>query len=295
MKLSADQLRWVRLTRTGLASAFPSIPAAVSALVGVQAQEFPAACVSLCLRLPRDRGTSGADVERHCVEVRDLVRVWTVRGTLHVVTAAQWPLVYSALLLPTQLSPFAKRVRTQFGDDDGVQELFRRGQDAALVAMKKPPVPRLFSREEVTEAVQAAVTATPPAAKAPSARSTSKSEYVQAYRQQLEHPAFFWRNVPGQLCWRGLVCMAGVSATTGCAESLVAPPPAGSSRQAKAFNAFAARDVWVPDVAAAWVQVRLAAMAVSGDVFGCLMWWLRWLCPVSCRTRTPTRSCCCST
>jgi hypothetical protein len=61
-----------------------TVQAAVAHLVGVQAQSMPPA--RLALR-PRTTGTTASDVDR-----ADLVRTWAMRGTLHLLAAAdvQW-------------------------------------------------------------------------------------------------------------------------------------------------------------------------------------------------------------
>jgi hypothetical protein len=61
----------------------------VRELVGVQAQEPVAAALSIRVRT---RGLTRADVERALVEERSIVRLWAMRGTIHLVAAedAAW-------------------------------------------------------------------------------------------------------------------------------------------------------------------------------------------------------------
>ena len=62
---------------------------AVRAVVGVQAQDQAAGALSIRVRT---RGLTRADVDRTLVEDRSLVRLWAMRGTIHLVVAedARW-------------------------------------------------------------------------------------------------------------------------------------------------------------------------------------------------------------
>lgn len=74
-----------RLRRNRLAGSQPSTPVhVVRAVCGVQAQELPAARLSL---RPRSSGLTDAAVEAARVEERSVVRTWAMRGTLHLVAS----------------------------------------------------------------------------------------------------------------------------------------------------------------------------------------------------------------
>lgn len=88
-KLSPDQVRWLRLRAQGLRShptdKAKSVPGVVQAGGGMQAQEAPAAALSV---RARSRGLVATDVERARVDERTVVRTWAMRGTLHLVATA---------------------------------------------------------------------------------------------------------------------------------------------------------------------------------------------------------------
>lgn len=91
----------------------PDPGALVRDLVGVQAQEAPAAALALRARAA---GLVAGDVERARVVERTIVRTWALRGTLHLLAAADlgW-------LLPLLGPVFARanrRRRLQLGLDD---------------------------------------------------------------------------------------------------------------------------------------------------------------------------------
>ncbi len=60
----------------------PAVPDAPRAVVGLQAQSWPAAVLGV---RPRTRDLTALDVERARVEDRTVVRSWFMRGTLHLV------------------------------------------------------------------------------------------------------------------------------------------------------------------------------------------------------------------
>jgi Winged helix DNA-binding domain len=61
------------------------VPEVVRALVGIQAQDRRAAALAVRARAP---GASAEAVERALSEVRSVVRTWAMRGTLHLLAAA---------------------------------------------------------------------------------------------------------------------------------------------------------------------------------------------------------------
>ncbi len=92
-RLTAEQLRWYRLRRSGLVEPFPTPEEAARDLAGVQAQILSAAGLALRNRTPR-LTYERFDALLH--EERELVKLWGQRGTLHVYPTAEWPLIYAA-------------------------------------------------------------------------------------------------------------------------------------------------------------------------------------------------------
>ncbi len=93
INVSADQLTWYRLKRSGLVEPFKSPEATASALGGVQAQILSAAGIALTNRL---HGFSKTRLEELLWGERTLVKLWGQRFTLHLYPSAQWPVVHSA-------------------------------------------------------------------------------------------------------------------------------------------------------------------------------------------------------
>lgn len=89
-----QQVRWFRLRRSGLVTPFATPELAARYLVGVQAQIHPAA--GLALR-NRTVDLTFAQYEALLFTARTLVKLWGQRGTLHVYTADDWPLVCAML------------------------------------------------------------------------------------------------------------------------------------------------------------------------------------------------------
>lgn len=88
-------------------------------LGAVQAQDYASAEWTIGARLP---GANGAVIEQAFME-RTLVRTWLLRGTLHIVTAAdlRWML---ALLAPSLLARFAPLHRKQGLDADFITKSY---------------------------------------------------------------------------------------------------------------------------------------------------------------------------
>ena len=111
---SEDQVRRERLRAQLLTGRRPRrVEQVVTALGGLQAQDSAAA--RLALR-PRSSGLVEADVRRACNQERSVVRTWAMRGTLHLVAAADagWLV---GLLGPVFLAA-GRRRRLQLGLDD---------------------------------------------------------------------------------------------------------------------------------------------------------------------------------
>lgn len=92
-RISAEQLRYHRMTQSGLVAPFAHGEAAAHALVGVQAQILPAAALALW---NRTSGLSEAAVDDLLYEQRTLVKLWGQRGTLHLYATSDWPLLHGA-------------------------------------------------------------------------------------------------------------------------------------------------------------------------------------------------------
>jgi hypothetical protein len=83
------------------------VAAAVEASAGIQAQDQTAAALSIRVRT---RGLTRADVDRALVEERSIVRLWAMRGTIHLVPSedARWLV---ELLGPLALAGSHRRLR----------------------------------------------------------------------------------------------------------------------------------------------------------------------------------------
>lgn len=95
MKLSWNQVLGWRLSRHALSprASRRSLGKIVSRLGGVQAQVMSAAEMALWARID---GITAADVRRALWRERRLVKTWAMRGTLHLVSAAELPLYVAA-------------------------------------------------------------------------------------------------------------------------------------------------------------------------------------------------------
>jgi hypothetical protein len=94
MSITDTQIRWFRLRRSGLVDPFASPEAAATALVGIQAQILPAAGLALS---NRTTGLTFDQCDRLLHRIRSLVKLWGQRGTLHLYSSRDWPLICGAL------------------------------------------------------------------------------------------------------------------------------------------------------------------------------------------------------
>lgn len=96
MSISAGQVRAFRLMRQHLTDPLPPerLPELVSAICGVQAQVASAAELALWAR---SRGLTPGQVQEGLWDRRELVKTWSMRGTLHYLPAAEHPLWAAAL------------------------------------------------------------------------------------------------------------------------------------------------------------------------------------------------------
>ncbi len=91
--ITAEQMRWFRLRRSGLVKPFSTPVAAARALMGVQAQILPAAALALW---NRTQDLTYARFEKLLYTQRKLVKLWGQRHTLHLYDSKDWPLLHSA-------------------------------------------------------------------------------------------------------------------------------------------------------------------------------------------------------
>lgn len=94
MTLSAEQIRWFRLRRSGLVEPFVSPEVAAGILAGVQAQILPAAGLALW---NRTAGLTYPAFDDLLHRRRSLVKLWGQRHTLHLYPSDEWPLIHGAL------------------------------------------------------------------------------------------------------------------------------------------------------------------------------------------------------
>lgn len=112
MQVSAEQVRWFRLKRSGLVSPMAGPEAVATALIGVQAQILTAAGLALW---QRTTGLDQAIFDAALHETRRLVKLWGMRSTLHLFTSQEWPLIYAATWQPGS-TYYERQVRKNGGD-----------------------------------------------------------------------------------------------------------------------------------------------------------------------------------
>jgi hypothetical protein len=116
-----DELLGRRLTSQLLAGAVPRGPAAVVSvterLLAIQAQDPRGA--RLAIRA-RSRDTTAADVDRALTEDRSVLITWLCRGTLHLVTADDYPLL-QALTTPQLVAASDRRLAQEGVSRAGVR------------------------------------------------------------------------------------------------------------------------------------------------------------------------------
>ena len=157
--LSGQQIRLLRMKAQRLApidEARPDSPhRSVQAVVGVQAQDLPAALLSV---RARSLGLTAAAVERARLEQRELVWTWCLRGTLHLVAAedARWLL---PLLSPGLIAAHQTRYR-QLGWDENNSQAGLRMLQAALekqATLTRPEISALLKANQLPFEGQATV------------------------------------------------------------------------------------------------------------------------------------------
>ncbi|MFN2195810.1 MAG: winged helix DNA-binding domain-containing protein [Anaerolineales bacterium] len=113
IRLSAYETRMLRLKSQRLLLESGSPAAVLNRVVGVQAQEMPAGELSIWAR---SSGLTADDVRQARLETRTVVWTWCMRGTLHLVRAADAPWLLP-LLGPVFIQANQRRFR-QLGWDD---------------------------------------------------------------------------------------------------------------------------------------------------------------------------------
>lgn len=153
--LSPTQLRLLRLRAQRLhpATALDDAAPAVSALLGIQAQELPQA--TLALRA-RTRGLRAEDVRRAREDTRAIVLTWAMRGTLHLVPTADlgWLLDFFG---PLALGGFGRRFR-ELGLDAATRARATRIMGETLAArgpLTRPELAAILAGQGIPVAGQA--------------------------------------------------------------------------------------------------------------------------------------------
>jgi hypothetical protein len=125
-----ERLRRLRLAAQRLtpATAAADATAAARAVAGVQAQDVRAAGLALRSRVP---GLRRADVDGS-----GLIRTWTVRGTVHLIDASDWPWLQAAVGSRNR-ARFDEQMRKRGGHDVAVAML-----DDLLAVLRERPLDR---------------------------------------------------------------------------------------------------------------------------------------------------------
>jgi len=111
MPLTPHHIRWYRFRRSGLALPLSSPEECALSLGGIQAQILPAAALALW---NRTRGMSNASFEELLYGKRSLVKLWGQRGTLHLYSTEDWPLISGAR--ENQMTWWEKKIVSLGGD-----------------------------------------------------------------------------------------------------------------------------------------------------------------------------------
>ena len=159
MKLTADQVRWLRLHAQRLISGPPATgeppEAILVAVAGLQAQDLPSARLGLRVR---SRELTDAGVQQACQQPDRLALTWTLRGTLHLHSAAD-----AAWLVPL-FGPGAiagdKRRMRQLGWDEANTvrglDLLRKGL-AEAAELTRPEIIRMLAQAGLPSEGQAPI------------------------------------------------------------------------------------------------------------------------------------------
>lgn len=168
--LTAAQVRWLRLKGSGLLNAFDSATEAAGALGGIQAQILPAAGLSLFNRTTVLERYTQLDAALH--SDRTLLKLWTQRGTLHLIPSKEWPLFHYAI---------------HQGPSWRVRRMQRRGEDLGTFHETLDKVATLLQERNVMT------------------RSMLRDSDIQLSEGLLSS----WGGIFNELVLRGVACHAG--------------------------------------------------------------------------------------
>jgi hypothetical protein len=149
-----DEVAAARLHRHGLTGTARDVAAAARGSAGLQAQDLAAS--RLAVR-PRSTGLTADDVRRACDD-GTVVRSWLMRGTLHLVPAAD--VAWLVRLLGPAAVRSGRRRRQQLGLDDGTC-------DRALAALPEVLAAGPLTRADLVTALAAAGVHVEPTGQAP--------------------------------------------------------------------------------------------------------------------------------
>ncbi len=121
MHINLDQLRWHRLTRSGLINPFSSAEECAEALIGIQAQVPRAAALAIASRTGE---FSFTEFEFLLYERRSLIRTWGQRDTFHVYRTSDWPKLVTAFC--ERRSWAYTKFRKDGGSDAEYERLLRK-------------------------------------------------------------------------------------------------------------------------------------------------------------------------
>jgi hypothetical protein len=159
MNVGWDEVRARRLARSSLSerAAPDRLVEVVGAVCGVHAQVQASAELQLAVRVD---GVTQADVRATLWEHRELVKAWTIRGTLHLHPAAELPLWHAAR---RAVLDSADHGLPAWPDPAGVVHPALDAEEVAAVraAVWEALDGRCLLRDELTEAVVARVGARP--------------------------------------------------------------------------------------------------------------------------------------
>ncbi len=149
--LSAEQVRWYRLRRSGLVTPYESPGAAARALFGVQAQVNSAARLALW---HRSAGIDAASLETS-IEEGELVRSWGQRATLHLYAAEDWPVVCAATA-PREIAAHEKLIqRLEAKDGSRTMAALEAARVLAFKLLKRAPKHRVSKEDLAREGDEA--------------------------------------------------------------------------------------------------------------------------------------------
>lgn len=94
MDLTADDLAWERIRRSGLVEPFASPVEVARALIGVQSQFIVPA--GLAIRNRSDARLTALGLDAHLQDRRELIRLWGQRKTVHIYDTEDWAVIVSA-------------------------------------------------------------------------------------------------------------------------------------------------------------------------------------------------------